>query len=166
MAENNTNNNTAGAGNGGEGSENKTFTQDEVNAIVEGRLARERQRYADYDDLKAKAGKYDEIQNEGKTELQKATERADSLQAQLDKLTRENTVRQARAKVSEEMKVPVELLTGDDEETCKKQAEAILKFAKPKSYPGTQRNRSNNNNAGSTDDSMREFAQQIFRRGE
>ena len=30
---------------------------------------------------------------------------------------------------------PYELLSGDDEESCKTQAEAILKFANPKGYP-------------------------------
>lgn len=37
----------------------KSFTQAEVDAIVEGRLQRERAKYADYDSLKDKAGKYD-----------------------------------------------------------------------------------------------------------
>ena len=32
--------------------EPRTFTQDEVNAIVADRLTRERAKYADYDDLK------------------------------------------------------------------------------------------------------------------
>ena len=40
--------------------ENRTFTQDEVNAIVADRLTRERAKYADYDDLKGKAGRADE----------------------------------------------------------------------------------------------------------
>lgn len=40
--------------------DDKTFTQAEMDSIIEGRLARERQKYADYDDLKEKASKYDE----------------------------------------------------------------------------------------------------------
>ncbi len=40
--------------------ENRTFNQDEVNAIVADRLTRERAKYADYDDLKGKAGRVDE----------------------------------------------------------------------------------------------------------
>ena len=42
--------------------DDKTFTQAEMDSIIEGRLARERQKYADYDDLKEKASKYDEYQ--------------------------------------------------------------------------------------------------------
>ena len=41
-------NGTAGAGT------EKTFTQAEMDAIIEGRLAREKQKYADYEDLKEK----------------------------------------------------------------------------------------------------------------
>ena len=40
----------------------KTFTQEELDSIIEGRLARERQKYADYEDLRAKASKSDALQ--------------------------------------------------------------------------------------------------------
>ena len=39
----------------------KTFTQDEVNAFVGERLAREREKYADYEALKEKAAKYESL---------------------------------------------------------------------------------------------------------
>ena len=35
--------------------DDKTFTQAEVDSIIEGRLAREREKYTDYDSLKDKA---------------------------------------------------------------------------------------------------------------
>ncbi len=161
------NNNTAGAGNNGDTGTEKTFTQAEIDAIIEGRLAREKQKYADYESLKEKAGKYDEFQQQNKSELQKATEKANALQAELDKLKKEGTVRQVREKVSKELNIPAELLNGEDEETCKKQAEAILKFAKPKSYPGTNENRRREMNSNQqADASMRAFARQIFGGGE
>ena len=56
--------------------DDKTFTQAEMDSIIEGRLARERQKYADYDDLKEKASKYDEYQAQNKTELQKEKEKS------------------------------------------------------------------------------------------
>lgn len=46
-------------------------TQDDLNRIVEQRLARERGKYADYDDLKAKAAKFDEADQASKSEMQK-----------------------------------------------------------------------------------------------
>ena len=140
----------------------KTFTQAEMDSIIEGRLAREHEKYADYDSLKEKAGKYDEMQEQSK----KANEKANALQEQLDQLKKDGTVRQAREKVAKDTSVPVELLTGEDEETCKKQAEAILKFAKPKSYPGTKGNKGKTTEYHEKDDAMREFAHQIFGKGE
>lgn len=140
----------------------KTFTQAEMDSIIEGRLAREHEKYADYDSLKEKAGKYDEMQEQSK----KANEKANALQEQLDQLKKDGTVRQAREKVAKDTSVPVELLTGEDEETCKKQAEAILKFAKPKSYPGTKSSAKKITEHHEADDAMREFAHQIFGKGE
>ena len=113
----------------------KTFTQDEVNAIVTDRLTRDRAKYADYEDLKAKAEKLDQIEEANKTELQKANERAAGLQSELDKLKNENAVRDLRAKVADETGVPVNCLTGSTEEECRKQAKAIAEFAKPSAYP-------------------------------
>lgn len=161
------NNNTAGAGNNGDAGTEKTFTQAEIDAIIEGRLAREKQKYADYESLKKKAGKYDEFQQQNKSELQKATEKADALQAELDKLKKEGTVRQVREKVSKDLNIPAELLNGEDEESCRKQAEAILKFAKPKSYPGPGESKGHAVSATQQNDAnMRAFARQIFRGGE
>ena len=161
------NNNTAGAGNNGNAGTEKTFTQAEIDAIIEGRLAREKQKYADYESLKEKAGKYDEFQQQNKSELQKANEKADALQAELDKLKKEGTVRQVREKVSKDLNIPAELLNGEDEESCRKQAEAILKFAKPKSYPGPGESKGHAVSATQQNDAnMRAFARQIFRGGE
>lgn len=146
--------------------DDKTFTQEELDSIVEGRLARERQKYADYEDLREKANKYDEYQEKSKTELQKEKEKSDALQAKLTALEKEGTVRQVREKVAKDTNVPAELLTGEDEESCKKQAEAILKFAKPKSYPGTKRNAKVTTEHHEADEAMREFARKIFGKGE
>ena len=82
--------------------DDKTFTQAEVDSIVEGRLARERQKYSDYEDLREKASKYDEHQEQSKTELQKEKEKSDALQAKLTKLEKEGTVRQVREKVAKD----------------------------------------------------------------
>ena len=100
----------------GEQQEPRTFTQAEMNSIIADRLARERAKYADYDDLKAKADQFD------------------TTKAQLDALTTANAQRDMRARVAAATGVPVELLTGDTEEACTAQAQAALKFAKP-GYP-------------------------------
>ncbi|MBK9181405.1 MAG: phage scaffolding protein [Acidimicrobiales bacterium] len=56
--------------------DDRTFTQTELDRIVQDRLARERAKYGDYDDLKAKAGRLDELEASQKTELEKAQETA------------------------------------------------------------------------------------------
>lgn len=98
--------------------ENRTFTQDEVNAIVADRLARERAKYADYDDLKAQAGK------------------TDALQQQLDAIAADKARREMKQKVSDATGVPVELLTGETEEACTAQAQAIRAYTNP--YPNVK----------------------------
>lgn len=118
--------------------EERTFTQTEMNAIIQERVARERGKYADYDDLKAKAAQYDEAQEASKSDLQKAVERANTLQTQLDALNKANEVAGIRSKVAGATGVPAELLSGDTEEACTAQAEAILKFAKPTAYPSVK----------------------------
>lgn len=117
-----------------QGEETKTFTQADVDKIVGDRLQRERSKYSDYEDLKAKADKYDELAESEKTELQKMTEKAESLQQELDSLKKSEAVREIRNKVASETGIPANLLTGDNEDACREQAEAIKAFAKP-SYP-------------------------------
>lgn len=115
--------------------EQKTFTQEEVNSIIAERLGRDRQKYADYDSLKQKAEEFDKLQEANKTELQKATERADSLEKQLAEIKKANEVRDIRLKISNETGVPLELLTAETEEECRSMAEKINAFAMPKGYP-------------------------------
>ena len=79
--------------------------------------------------------------------LTAAQQKAEELQAKLDAIEKDASVRALRAKVSKETKVPAELLTGETEDDCKKQADAILAFANP-SYPslpdGGEHSNSNN----------------------
>lgn len=49
-------------------------SQDDLNRIIAERVQRERGKYADYRDLKAKAAKLDEIEEATKTEAEKAAE--------------------------------------------------------------------------------------------
>ena len=55
--------------------------QAELDKIIEARLARERARYADYKEVKAKAAEFDKAQEANKTELEKASERAAQAEA-------------------------------------------------------------------------------------
>ena len=144
----------------------KTFTQSELDQIIGERLKREREKYADYDELKGKAEKYDRSVETGKSEMQKTNEEIENLKTQLSGYMKAEEIRKVREKVSSDTKVPYSLLTGETEEDCKKQAEAILAFAKPKEYPAARKNTAHHTPSNDNDDAMREFAHQIFGKGE
>jgi len=128
--------NTAQAGaNETQGTEVKTISQDELNKIVQGRVAKEKAKYEGFEELKEKAAKFDEQAEAFNTELQKATEKAEKLEAELKSLKKAEAVNAIRTKVAEETKVPASLLTGNTEEECKAQAKAILEFANANGYP-------------------------------
>ena len=113
----------------------KTFNQSELDAIISDRLKREREKYADYDALKEKATRLDEIEEASKTELQKATERAEKLESELTQLKRAEEIRQIRDKVATATGVPASLLSGETEDICTEQAKAIMSFKTSSSYP-------------------------------
>lgn len=115
--------------------EEKRFTQAEMDKVIADRLARERQKYEGYSELKEKAAKFDELEAASKTELQKATERAEKLEKELNSLKKAEEVRAIRAKVAKEENIPEHLLTGDTEEACIEQAKAINAYANPNGYP-------------------------------
>lgn len=87
----------------------KTFTQDELNAIVADRVARAKP--ADYDDLKAKAEEFDKIAEAQKTDLQKAQEAAEVRKQERDSARSELTRTQRIAEIRIEA-----LKQGADEE--------------------------------------------------
>lgn len=66
--------------NGGQGQQD-TYTppasQADLDRIIESRLTRERAKFADYDDLKTRASKYDELEESKKTEAQRLADERD-----------------------------------------------------------------------------------------
>lgn len=115
--------------------EERTFTQAELNAIVQKRLGEQASKYVNYEELKEKALKFDQIEEQSKSELQKVTERADALQKELDGMKRADAIRLIRESVSRETGVPAHLLHGETKEECEEMAKAIKSYAKPSAYP-------------------------------
>lgn len=105
--------------------EEKTFTQAELDAVVKDRLKREREKYADYDAVKEKATKLDEIEAANKSELEKANEKAAKLEAELNGIKKAAELREMREKIATENNIPANLLTGATEDECKAQVESI-----------------------------------------
>lgn len=112
--------------------EEKLFTQEEVNGFFNKRYSEMMSQLNEYKD---KAQKFDELEEANKTELQKAMERAEQLESELNQIKKEASIREVRSKVATELGVPAELLTAETEDACKEQAKAILNFAKPTGYP-------------------------------
>src|SRR5699024_11905975 len=58
-------------------------SQEELDRIIQKRIERERSRFSDYADLKAKAAQLDGIEESKKSEIEKATARVEELEAKL-----------------------------------------------------------------------------------
>lgn len=82
-----------------------------------------------------KARAYDELQEQSKTELQKATDRAARAEAELKGLKHRAELDAARSKVSSETGVPADLISGADEAEMRERAKAIADYAKPSPAP-------------------------------
>ena len=134
----------------------RMFTQAEVDAIVGERLKRDRAKYADYEDAKAKAAKFDELQGSQQT-----------LQQQIDQLREQlgqSQVENLRMSVAAARGVRADLLQGSTEDELNKSADALLEFAKgmaPASAPVVP----NDGNAAETTDrgtELGQFARSFF----
>jgi len=109
---------------------NAPTSQEELDRIVQSRVSRVQAKYADYDTLKAAADKYAEHEESQKTELQKATDRADGLEASSTK----DKAELARYQVAQKHGITereLSLLTGTTSESLEAQAEAILGIRGP-----------------------------------
>ena len=101
----------------------KTFTQADLDNVVQERLARERKQFADYDDLKARAAKFDELENSKKDELTKAQEavaaaerRATEAQANANSTLKRAAIMSAAAKHNaEDAGIIIQLLANSEE---------------------------------------------------
>lgn len=128
-------------------------------------MARKWERLAKSNSEKATA--YDELQEQSKSELQKAQEQAAAYKRQVDELSAKAERDAARAKVAKETGVPAELVAGDDEDAMRAFAEAVAKWGKPSSAPRTRRPGSFSADAGDgRDAARRELARRLFGSGE
>ena len=88
----------AGGGEQPEGEAERTFTQADVDRIIKDRAERiARQKYPDYDDLKAQAEKWAEHEAAQQSELEKAQTRAEKAEAERAKAIEEANARLMRA---------------------------------------------------------------------
>ncbi|QOT19726.1 hypothetical protein [Paenarthrobacter sp. YJN-5] len=106
-------------------------SQEALDRVLAQRLAREKSKYADYADLKAKAQKYDDAEEQNKTDLQKANDRAEKAERRVQELEGQENRRTLAEEVARDKRVPVHLLRGDTKEQLEAHADEILAFRGP-----------------------------------
>lgn len=99
-------------------------SQDDFDKAIQARIARERAKFADYDEVKARADKLAEIEESQKTEAQKQREALEQAQKELTEVTAAKT----RAEVAAEKGVPAGLLSGSTREDLEASADALIEF--------------------------------------
>lgn len=99
-------------------------TQEELDQVIQARIARERNKFADYEDVKAKAARLDEIEQANKSETEKQEEIFKALQAENEALKLESL----RSRVAADKGVPANLLSGTTEEEINAAADALIEF--------------------------------------
>ena len=129
-------------------------TQEQLDSIIGERLAREKEKYKDYESLKEQVEKQKDYQ-ELKNQLETANNSISGLNAQLEeqngKITGFNTEKaelltkikgyetnSAKMRIAQEVGLPLELidrLTGDDEEALKEDAHKLIKFVGASTAP-------------------------------
>jgi hypothetical protein len=97
------------------------------------------------------------------TELQSARDELAQLKTQIEGMKNAEKIRGIREKVSGEKKVPMNLLTGETEEACTKQADDILNYAKSLgSFTVPDGGEPNTFPAASTRDQFTKWAEKIL----
>ena len=142
-------------------------TQDDLNKVIDERLKRERAKYADYRDLKAKAAKLDEIEKANQTEAEKAQARIAELETEMQSVRLDSL----RRKVAGEHQITDQddidlFLTGTDEETLTRQAQRLADREADRKKTGNRVPREGRTSSTSGDDEVREFARGLFKRTE
>lgn len=146
-------------------------TQEELDAIIQSRLSREREKYADYEDLKkqladfeAKETTYQNTINDLKTRETDLTSQIESLNGDLTK----TKLQTAKQRIATEYGLPLDLaerLQGDDEDGFKADAERLASYLAPK-QPTPPMKSNEPVISDSKDLTMKKFVQQLTNKGE
>lgn len=126
----------------------QSFSQEDVDRIVNDRLARERKKFEGFDDIKAKAEKFDAVASERDALAEKV--RDFESQAERSRIASE---------VAKEAGVPAEALRGNTREDLEAHAEVLKALIKPAGpvIPGQEKSPQKVES-----DPMREFTRNLF----
>lgn len=106
-------------------------SQRQLDRILGGRLAAERSKFSDYEDLKAKAAKFDEAEEAAKSDLEKAIARAEEAEKKAQSLEAAQQVSAWRAQVSKDSGIPADVLRGSTLEELEAHAESLKSIMAP-----------------------------------
>lgn len=107
-------------------------SQEEFDKAIQARIARERAKFPNYDQLQADSAELGKIRESQKTEAQKAQDELDQAKRELA----DERLARTRAEVAAEKGIPANLLTGSTREELEASAEALIQF---RGEQGTQR---------------------------
>lgn len=115
------------------GGDARTFTQEQVNALLAEQKRKVRSEFADYDDIREKASKFDQFEESRKTDEQRNAERLAALEKEA------TTAKQAllRTRVAAAKGVPEESLTGETQEDMEKSADGLIAWRDQAARSGT-----------------------------
>jgi hypothetical protein len=136
---------------GDPGAEEQTFTQADIDRIVKERVKRVETKYADYDELKAKAG-----------QATTAEERIATLEREVEASKREALKRRVQAAHGIADEDADLFLTGTDEETLTAQAKRLADRESERKKNGNRVPREGATPTPPADDPMRAFARGLF----
>lgn len=134
-----------------EGSQPKTFTQEEVNALMGDLRKKERAKFSNYEEYKAAAERLKEIEEKDKTNLQKATERAEAAEAKLAERDAADAIAKAARDVANATGVPVEALRGSSRDEIEAHAEVLKPFFAKDAAPSVNTGSPSTDEKGSGD---------------
>lgn len=146
-------------------------SQQELNAALKERLDRERAKFKDYNDVKAKAAKLDEIEQANLSELEKANGRITTAETERD--TAKAEALRLRIAVTHGISLDDAdlFLTGTDEETLTAQAKRLSDRAAEQANAEAERKKKNpivskegtsTTTGTTTEEDDREFARNFF----
>ena len=113
-------------------------TQEELDAVIKPRLSREREKYADYDDLKKQLADFEAKETTYQNTINDLKTRETDLASQVDSLNGDLTqtrLQTAKQRIATEYGLPLdfaERLKGDDEDSFKADAEQLAIYFAPK----------------------------------
>lgn len=136
-------------------------SQEDFDKAIQARIARERAKFADYDDVKARASKLTEIEEANKTEAEKVAERL----AAAEKRAVELEAKATRAEVAAAKGVPMGLLSGSTKEELEASADALIQF-KGESGSKALHVPSEGKSPTAQVDSKKQFAKTLFGRSD